>query len=57
MSFKSYTQNAISQRQSAIVEYYRTIKDYLVNYLKICNLTLFDFEKNKNICPPTEILH
>lgn len=49
--------NAISQRQSAIIEYYRAIKDYFVNYLKICNLTLFDFEKNKNICPPTEILH
>lgn len=41
--------NAVVNREMALVEYYRSIKDYLVNYAQIRNMTLYDFEKKENI--------
>lgn len=40
---------AVANRQEALVEYYQAIRDYLLNYFQIRNMTLFDFEKNECI--------
>lgn len=41
--------DAVSNRQKALIEYYSAIRDYLINYFHIRNMTLYDFENNRNI--------
>lgn len=41
--------NAIINRQTMLIAFYRAIYNYLENYLQIRNMTLFDFEKQQNI--------
>lgn len=41
--------NAIINRQSMLIAFYKAIYNYLENYLQIRNMTLFDFNKQQNI--------
>lgn len=41
--------DAVTNRQRALVGYYRSVKNYYENYFQIRNITLYDFEKAHGI--------
>ncbi len=48
MHFNSLN-NAIVNRQNALINYYSALKDFWTTYYQIRSLTLYDFEKNTPI--------